>query len=141
MTSSKDEDRLSPEFEKAFALSLTPVAPPQGLRARVFARVQMETWKQVGPDIQVKTLHYDETAGMVSFLLRAQPGASMPAHVHQAVEECLVLEGEFNLGDRTMRPGDFELGHVGQEHPAASTRTGALVYLRGAAVDYPFAVP
>src|SRR5688572_6986838 len=135
MTPPKDEDRLSIELEAALALSLTPVTPPEGLRARVLSKVAADTWKQVGPDMQVRTLYYDEAARMVSFLLRAQPGASMPAHVHHAMEECLVLEGEFALGDRTLRAGDFELGRVGQEHPAASTRTGVLVYLRGAAED------
>jgi len=64
----------------------------------------------------------------------------MPAHVHHAMEECLVLEGEFTLGERTLYPGDFELGHTGEQHPAATTRTGVLVYLRGAVEDYPFAV-
>jgi anti-sigma factor ChrR (cupin superfamily) len=141
MTPSKEEDRLSAELDAALALALAPVAPPERLRARVLARVQADTWRPVGADMQVKTLYYDEAARMVSFLLRAQPGASMPAHVHHAVEECLVLEGEFALGDRILRVGDFEIGRVGQEHPMATTRTGVLVYIRGAVEDYPFAVP
>ena len=67
--------------------------------------------------------------------------SSTTAHVHHAVEECLVLEGEFMLGAHTLRAGDFELGRLGEEHPPATTRTGVLVYLRGAAQDYPFACP
>ena len=89
----------------------------------------------------MKTLYYDEAQGMVSFLLRAQPGACMPAHRHHAVEECLVLQGEFRLGEKLLRAGDFELGRPGEEHPEATTHTGVLVYLRGAAEDYPFARP
>jgi len=141
MTPPKDEDRLTPELEAALALALTPVTPPASLRARVLARVQASSWKQVGPDMRVRTLYYDEAARMVSFLLRAEPGASMPGHVHHALEECLVLEGEFVLGERTLCVGDFEVGEVGQEHPAATTRTGVTVYIRGAVEDYPFAVP
>jgi anti-sigma factor ChrR (cupin superfamily) len=141
MTPSKDNDRLAVELETALALALVPVTPPERLRARVLARVQTVAWKQVGPDMQVRTLYYDEAARMVSFLLRVQPGASMPAHVHHAIEECLVLEGEFDLGERTLRVGDFEFGQVGQEHPIATTRLGVLVYIRGAVEDYPFAIP
>ena len=78
---------------------------------------------------------------MVSFLLRAQPGANLPAHGHRAYEECLILEGEFALGGLMLRAGDFVIGHPGEEHPVASTRSGVLVYLRGAADDYPYACP
>ncbi len=139
------DDRLAPDVDDALLGAVAPVAPPSALRARVLERVRLDAdveesdWRFVAPGMKVKTLFQDKTAGMVSFLLRADAGASMPPHVHHAFEECLVLEGEFILGDRVLQPGDFELGRPGEQHPMSSTRTGVLVYLRGAMEDYPFA--
>ncbi len=143
---------LDAELKAALLNATAAVVPPEGLRAQVLARVRASTadfvlrategaWKPVLPGIEVRTLFYDEIKRSVSFLLRAQPGASLPQHTHHEYEECLVLEGDFTMGDLTLRAGDFELGHPGQEHPPATTRNGVLVYLRGAAEDYPFACP
>ena len=151
------DDDTDPTLDDAVLAELlngiAPEAPPRALRARVLDRAHKAAlppytlraaegpWKAVQPGIEVKPLAYDAATRMVSFLLRAQPGASLPAHGHHAFEECLVLEGEFVMGDLTLRAGDFHAATVGIEHPAATTPTGVLVYLRGAAEDYPFACP
>jgi len=148
------DDVLDAALDRGLLEAAAPVTPPADLRARVLGRVHATAattgvmsrasagmWKPVSPGIEVKTLFYDEAQRMVSFLLRAQPGAQLPAHHHHAYEECLVLQGEFTLGDVTLRAGDFELGRPGEAHPAATTHTGVLVYLRGAGEDYPFACP
>ena len=145
---------IDPAVLERLLEAVAPETPPANLRAQVLTRVRatatMAThtlragdgaWKSVLSGVEVKTLCYDTHARMVSFLLRAQPGASLPAHGHRAFEECLILEGEFTLGDVTLRAGDFVTGHPGEEHPVATTRTGVLVYLRGAADDYPYACP
>lgn len=134
--------------------AVAPQTPPPGLRAQVLERIPTAAtmtahtlragegaWKPVIPGIEIKTLLYDAHARTVSFLLRARAGASLPSHGHRAYEECLVLEGEFTIGGVTLRAGDFVTGHPGEEHPLASTCTGVLVYLRGAAADYPYACP
>ncbi len=149
-----NEAVLDASLEQALLEAVAPVTPPADLRAQVLGRVHATAattgilsraaagaWKSVQPGIDVRTLFYDETQRTVSFLLRAEPGATLPAHVHHAYEECLVLQGEFTLGEVTLRAGDFELGRPGEEHPAAITHTGVLVYLRGAGEDYPFACP
>jgi len=150
----KTDDTLDPAVLAALLDAVAPESPPTSLRttvlerARALATMQAHTvrgtageWKTVVPGIEVKTLLYDAAGGAVSFLLRAQPGASLPAHGHRAYEECLVLEGEFTMGDLTLRAGDFQAGQPGEPHPVATTRTGVLVYLRGSADDYPFARP
>lgn len=88
--------------------------------------------------LDVKRLFYDAHAKTVTFLLRAQAGVTMPGHSHGVHEECLVLEGEFTLGDLTLRAGDYHVALAGADHPVASTRTGVLVYLRASAEDYPY---
>jgi anti-sigma factor ChrR (cupin superfamily) len=145
---------LDAELLALLVEAIEPAAPPADLRARVLeqvrtasalltatSRVKDGPWKTIAPGIDVKTLRYDSGSDLVSFLLRVQPGGTMPAHSHRAIEECLVLEGDFTMGGVTLRAGDFQLGHPGEEHPEASTRSGVLVYLRGSADDYPFARP
>lgn len=45
----------------------------------------------------------------------------------------MVLEGSLRIGDDlVLHAGDFHVGRQGSMHAAASTETGALVYLRGA---------
>lgn len=145
-------DSLVPLTIAALAAALAPETPPPELRAKVLERVLAAptsviqcaadgTWKPVMPGIEVKTLLYDAAAGAVSFFLRAQPNASFPAHRHTAGEECVVLSGEFTVGDVTLRAGDYLYAASGTDHPAATTRTGVLVYLRGSVADYPFAAP
>lgn len=148
------DETLDPTVLERLLEDQSPESPPERLRAKVLARAHAETimtahtvrahegvWKPVLPGIEVKTLRFDPQARTVSFLLRAQAGASLPAHGHRMLEECVVLEGEFTMGDVTFRAGDFVTGHPGEAHPATSTRTGVLVYLRGSADDYPFAYP
>jgi anti-sigma factor ChrR (cupin superfamily) len=148
------DEPIEPNVLTRMLEAVAPETPPKDLRNKMLDRVRTTqtlaahtlraaagAWKPIIPGIEVKTLLYDAQAGMVSFLLRAQPGASLPAHGHRAYEECIVLEGEFTMGDLTLRTGDFQAGYPGEEHPVASTRTGVLVYLRGAADDYPFACP
>ena len=148
------EAAIEPDVLAHLLEAIAPETPPKDLRDKVLGRMRAAaamaahtlragegTWKLVIPGVEVKTLLYDAHARMVSFLLRAQPDATLPTHGHRAYEECLVLEGEFMMGDHTLRAGDFVTGHPGEDHPLASTRTGVLVYLRGAADDYPFACP
>jgi putative transcriptional regulator len=96
-------------------------------------------WRQISPGIDVKRLVIDEHTGSKSFLLRAAPGANLPAHPHRGLEECLVLEGEFSMGELTLRAGDFHCAAGGSEHEVATTRTGVLIYLRGNIEDYAWA--
>lgn len=62
---------------------------------------------------------------------------SLPEHWHRGYEECVVLEGEFTMGDITLRAGDYHAAAAGTLHPPTSTRIGVTVYLRAAIADYP----
>ncbi len=141
---------IETELLEALLSASTPVTPPAGLRAQVLERVRQtekqtdfitvketQGWKELIPGITVKRLCIDEHAGTKSFLLRAQAGMSLPGHAHQGFEECMVLEGEFTMGELTLRAGDYHAAPAGSSHPMASTATGVTVYLRAAIADYP----
>lgn len=144
-----DEQEIDIDVLEALLVAAAPVEPPNGLRAKVLERVSGQSdsnfitisgakgWKELIPGIEVKRLCVDELAGTKSFLLRAKAGMSLPEHQHRGFEECMVIEGEFAMGDITLRAGDYHAALSGTSHPASSTRTGVTVYLRASIHDYP----
>ncbi|MCE2916446.1 MAG: cupin domain-containing protein [Rubrivivax sp.] len=88
-------------------------------------------WAPFGKGLTIKRLH--EADGVLSCLVRLAPGAVLPAHRHPVDEECVVLEGEMQIGDIRLGPGGFHLGRRGVLHDRLrSGDAGALIYLRGA---------
>lgn len=149
-----NDENLPAAITDAMLEALLPVAPPAALRARVLARIAQagsvpdfrtlrdsEGWRVLAPGLEYKLLAYNERADSKSFLLRAAPGSEFPGHAHEGDEECIVLEGEFTMGDLTLHAGDFHFAARGSHHPNAHTRSGALVYLSASARDYPLVVP
>lgn len=90
-------------------------------------------WQPLGPGVTMKILHQD--GDTLSYLLRLQPGASLPAHRHPRDEECLVLEGEMHIGEVVLGPGGYHLGRQGVLHDRLCSPGGALIFLRGAAPE------
>jgi anti-sigma factor ChrR (cupin superfamily) len=89
-------------------------------------------WEFVSPGVCRKLLHVEADAGWQAVLLRLDPGARAPRHDHPILEECLVLEGEFEVGGETVRKGDLHLGFAGRPHAEIVSPTGALLYIRSA---------
>lgn len=142
-----DETTIPAKLEALLLETTAPLAPPAGLRARVLQRIDAaiagtitlrgsEGWQTLTAGIEIKQLLIDRQAGTRSVLLRAAPGASLPPHSHHGYEECMVLQGEIRIGELTLRAGDYQCMPAGSIHPEVSTRTGALVFLRGSLEDY-----
>jgi anti-sigma factor ChrR (cupin superfamily) len=89
-----------------------------------------QDWQPFGDGVQIKVLH--QSGGVMSYLLRLQAGASLPAHRHPVDEECVVLEGEVQIGSLTLAAGGFHLGRKDILHDRLASAGGALIYLRGA---------
>lgn len=88
-------------------------------------------WQPWLEGVGIKVLH--ERAGVLSYLLRLQPGATLPPHRHPLDEECLVLEGTLQVGaDRPLGAGSYHLAHQGTLHTCISSPGGATLFLRGA---------
>lgn len=88
-------------------------------------------WQPFLDGVQIKVLF--ESDGVLSYLLKLAPGASLPPHRHTIDEECLVLEGTLRVGSHTeVHAGGFHLAHRGALHPTVGTDTGATIFLRGA---------
>ncbi len=87
-------------------------------------------WVPLQPRIQMKLLRREgDTA---SYLLRLEAGAILVPHDHPHEEECVVLEGEVELGDDWFGAGSFHRVPAGVPHRAIRARTASLLFLRGA---------
>lgn len=78
-------------------------------------------------------LNYDAEAVRGTYLLRFSPGASSLPHIHTALEEFLVLEGELVDADGTVfRKGEFIRFRPGTKHHSVSPQGCLiLVFLHG----------
>lgn len=128
----------------------SPPSPSTGTpaRARVIRRRLMErvadadsshltidadegAWQPFLDGVEIKVLR--EHGGVLSYLLRLAPGATLPPHRHPHDEECMVLEGRLRVGSRVeIGPGGYHLAQGGALHPTISTQAGATIFLRGA---------
>jgi anti-sigma factor ChrR (cupin superfamily) len=81
--------------------------------------------------VSFKLLYEDRARGTFTTLVRMEPGASIPAHRHLGVEQCLVIEGDVRAGDIRMFGGDFNCSLPGSVHEELTTDGGALFLIVG----------
>jgi anti-sigma factor ChrR (cupin superfamily) len=91
-------------------------------------------WRPAFVGIRIKTLRLDPVAGTETSLWRLEPGARVPRHVHRLEEECLVLEGSVEHDGTEYHVGDYVLAAPDARHAPFTTRTGALLLIRGETV-------
>lgn len=159
----EDEDELTrrradgwPEFEAewqqfapildAVAELASPVAPPPRLRDLLLDAIEPSglvlrfageaQWQKTKlPGVDMRVLFRNPQTERVTVCVRMAPGAVYPGHVHDVVEECLVLEGDLRVGGVTLGPGDFQAALPGSKHPRQRTTNGCLLMLTMPAAD------
>ena len=91
------------------------VAGPAGLR--FLSADDTAGWKQLAvTGAWIKLLSIDRERGYAVLLGRLEPGVRYPAHVNLGPEDLYVLTGDLQVGDRTMRAGDFHHADAGSFH-------------------------
>lgn len=83
------------------------------------------------PGLRVKPVWVDAAAERVSVMARLDPGTVYPPHVHDGLEECIVLQGDLWVADKLMGPGDYQVSRAGSEHALQRTEHGCLLFLTG----------
>ncbi len=147
-------DRLSDaeldEAIRTLETSLAPMTglagtltPPAGLFDRIAGAIAEEStalagktaiacgegeWQPFLPGIEIKRLWNPGTV-----MLRCQPGAVLPAHPHAQSEHIVVISGDFIVGGRTFRTGDWHSSPAGNDHGEARTEGGCLLLIQHAA--------
>lgn len=81
--------------------------------------------------VSFKPLYTDHERGTFTTLVRMDAGASIPAHRHLGVEQCLVIEGDLRAGGVEMYAGDFNCSLPGSVHEEIATTGGALFLIVG----------
>jgi anti-sigma factor ChrR (cupin superfamily) len=87
-----------------------------------------EGWQPFGDAAQMKVLHDDGRT--MSWLLRLQAGARLPAHEHDGPEECLVVSGDLWLNGECFGPGDYQVAAAGSRHDDVRSDRGCLLLVR-----------
>lgn len=138
------------ESAELLAATVEQVAPPPSLRDRLLGRVAKPEkgsglhvqrgnegkWRATPfPGVTYKTLHFDRETMMITSLLRLEPGAFYPKHHHEALEQCLVIEGDVRQDDVIMSQGDYSLFEAHRDHSRITTERGCVLLLISSAKD------
>ncbi len=84
-------------------------------------------WKPTRfPGVDVKVLMRDDERGVMTALFRWAPGAILPDHVHEDIEQSYIIEGTLEDSEGIAGPGDYVWRPAGSRHEARSPN-GALM--------------
>ncbi len=84
------------------------------------------------PGISSKVLMRDDERGLLTALFRFEPGAVLPDHVHEDIEQTWMIAGSLEDGEGVARAGEFVWRPAGSRHDARSPDGGIAlsVFLR-----------
>lgn len=92
-----------------------------------FVDVHEMPWEDTRyPGVKAKTLLVDKASGLLTVLLKMDPGARLPDHEHTLIEQTFVIEGALVCGEGTCSAGNFVWRPAGSRH-WAGTPNGALM--------------
>jgi anti-sigma factor ChrR (cupin superfamily) len=86
------------------------------------------SWKPLRPGVDIHMLYESGPDGPSSALLRYEPGASVPRHVHAGYEHIVVLSGEQRDERGSYSRGAFVVNPPGSAHTVQSPK-GCLVLI------------
>lgn len=112
--------------EQRSASTASREAAPESL---ITLRAGEGQWYEVAKGMSVKQLFFDRTTGMVTTLLKMEPGTRIPLHRHRGIEQCYVVEGDFHADNQSLGAGDFHVAPAGSIHQPVYTVGGALVLI------------
>lgn len=95
-------------------------------------RAKNGIWQTLTQGIRFKMLWQGDQGNSV--LIDFAPGAELPEHRHNWLEEGLVLRGGLQMGDLELGLLDYHVAPPGSRHERIQSRQGALAFLRGTSV-------
>lgn len=94
-----------------------------------FVDIDSLPWVDAGPGNEMKVLMHDPETGMLTILSRLAPGASIPFHMHEAMEQTYVLEGSLKDDEGECTAGNFVIRAKGSKHsPVAPNGCTMMVF-------------
>lgn len=146
-----DED-ISPEVQmlEAAFLSLHDqdkdnAPPPDELFDRILCKIDQEKtapgtstmpmsegiWESIAPGIERKIVYVNRSAGVQSYFVRMQAGATLQEHEHDADEQCVILQGQLEIGGTIFEAGTYHLARRGIPHVPITARSDAIFFIHG----------
>ena len=107
------------------------MAPDTALAlASRFVDIEAMPWTDTpNPGMKVKVLYYDPKTEMLTMLSKLAPGAGIPLHTHEDLEQTFVLEGSLVDEEGACTAGNFVVRAKGSRHaPVAPEGCTMLVF-------------
>ena len=132
------------EIMEDLTYNTVPMEEPVGLEKRLFSKIRSESehppkesgflyvrqnegeWVQVMEGVRVKQLFEDPDRKYSTVLVKMDPGATFPDHVHAEAEECYIIEGDLHMEGQEFGVGDYIRADAHSVHHAISTKNGCL---------------
>ena len=94
-----------------------------------FVDTDLVPWVQTGPGSKMKVIYHDPVTDMLTILSKLEPGAGIPAHVHEDLEQTFVIEGSLVDTEGECTAGNFVIRPKGSRHaPVAPKGCTMLVF-------------
>ncbi len=124
-----------------------PLKEPDGLEKRLFAQIKKEgskkkkdegflyvrrnegEWVEIMKGVKVKNLYKDPGKNYSTLLVKMDPGATFPDHVHTDTEECYIIEGDLKMGGEVFGKGDYIRAEAHSTHESISTEKGCFLLI------------
>jgi anti-sigma factor ChrR (cupin superfamily) len=86
-------------------------------------------WIETTPGNKMKVIYHDPATDMLTIVARLEPGAGIPAHVHEDLEQTYILEGSLVDDEGECTAGNFVIRPKGSRHaPTAPNGCTMLVF-------------
>jgi anti-sigma factor ChrR (cupin superfamily) len=100
-----------------------------GALASRFIETESLPWIETSPGSRMKVVYHDPATGMLTILAKLEPGAGIPAHMHEDLEQTFVLEGSLEDEEGACTAGNFVIRAKGSRHaPTAPNGCTMLVF-------------
>ena len=100
-----------------------------GRLASRFIESEAVPWIEMAPGNRMKVIYHDPSTDMLTILSKLDPGAGIPAHVHEDLEQTYVLEGSLVDDEGECTAGNFVIRAKGSRHaPTAPKGCTMLVF-------------
>ena len=94
-----------------------------------FIETESLPWIETAPGNKMKVIYHDPATGMLTILAKLEPGAGIPQHVHEDLEQTFVLEGSLLDAEGECTAGNFVIRAKGSRHaPTAPKGCTMLVF-------------
>ena len=92
-------------------------------------RLNEGKWRKLAPKVSSKVLYADAQTGLVTSLIKLEPGGYLPRHRHLGIEQMFIVAGECLINGEVFSPGDFRMRPPNTEDDELTTERGATILL------------